>query len=290
MTSSGPKTRSNKANLATDMIGSLIASFAKLSIFQPADTVATNAVAGKEKFSLFRQELSNTNWIGKIRLFYSGAAIELMKKVPSNSYRYPAQRAANDYIDAHYHEKLHEYFAENTEAAQASIAGGVSAVFEPFITQPLDTIVVNQQIHHMPIFETIRTMTYRDCYRAALETGVFRNLPAGVTLFGGAQWCNHQLGNDDKHSNTLDIASKTAGGLASALSSQPGEVLKVQMQTNKWTFWQAVHNIPIRQFFTNGAKFRLMSGGLKAGLGLLIAEKAMDFSAELFSKEQRYRS
>lgn len=289
MSTSGPEPQSKKATAASDMIGTLIASFAKLSLFQPADTLATNAMAGKEKLSQFTQDLANTNWIGKIRMFYSGASIELMKKIPSNSYRYPAQRATNNYIDQHYHDRFCELFGEHADAAKASVAGGLSAIFEPFITQPLDTIMVNQQVHHMPLLQTIRTLSFRDCYRAAPVTGLFRNMPAGVTLFGGAEGFNHLFGNDDKHSNSLNVAAKTGAGFASVLASQPGDVLKVKMQTNQWTFSEAVRNIPVKQLFTNGAKFRLV-GGFKAGMGYFIAEKAMEISAELFGKEQRCRS
>jgi hypothetical protein len=290
MSTSGPNPQSKKATPTSDMIGTLAASFAKLSIFQPADTVATNAMAGKEKFSQFaqdlsEQDLSEANWTGKIRMLYSGASVELMKKIPSNSYRYPAQRAANKYMDQHYHDKFCEFFGDHANAAQAGIAGGAAAMFEPVITQPLDTIMVNQQIHHMPILQTMRTLTFRDFYRAAFETGIFRNLPAGVTLFWGSEELNHRLGNDDKHSNSLNIAAKTGAGFSSALASQPGDVLKVNMQTNKWTFTQAIQNIPVKQFFTNGAKFRLI-GGFKAGVGFFLAEKAMDISAEIFGKER----
>ncbi|MGE3317801.1 MAG: hypothetical protein AB7I18_00785 [Candidatus Berkiella sp.] len=285
MATLGPHPQSREATPTSDMIGTLIASFAKLSLFQPADTIATNAVAGKECATQFANDFSKANWFGKFRMLYSGASVEMLKKVPSNSYRYPAQRAASNYLAEHYHHRFQELFGDHADAAQASVAGGVSATFEPLITQPLDTIAVHQQIHHRPILETIKTLTFRDCYRAAPVTGLLRNLPAGVALFGGSQWFNHLLGNDDNQSNGLNFAAKMGGGFASVVASQPGDVLKVNMQTHHWSLKETIQHIPVKQFFTNGAKFRLI-GGFKAGVGFFLAEKAMNFSAELFGKKR----
>lgn len=284
MSTSGPNVTSKKPTPTSDVIGTLIAAFSKLTLFQPIDTLAANAMSGKDNLTQFRSHFSAANWRGKLRLAYSGASVEILKKLPSNGYRYPAQRIAQNYIEDSYHDKFVKLFAEHAEVAQASIAGGVSAIFEPCITQPFDAVVIHKQVYHTPILQTLRTLTIRDYYRAMGVTGVVRNLPAGVTLFGGSAYLDYLFNNEDKHSNGLNIAAKTGAGFVSVAVSQPGDVLKVQMQTNRWTLLQAMQKVSLRQLFTNGSTFRLM-GGFKAGLGFFMAEKAMEASAQFFGKE-----
>lgn len=281
----GPVSHKNKATPTSDMIGSLIAAFTKLAIFQPLDTVASNALLGKGKLSTFKTELSEATWLKKVRMLYSGSTVELIKKLPSNSYRYPMQRAVQSYIEKHYQDRLCEFFGDHTDVANASLSGGATALFEPCLTQPLDAVVLNQQVYRLSIAQTLRSLSLRDYYRGAMVTGFVRNLPAGVTLFGGAAWCNQMMNNKDKQSTEKNIIAKMAAGFASTLVSQPGDVLKANMQTHRWTFVQTLKNVPFKQLFTNGANFRLVSGGLKAGVSYLLVEEAMEISARWFGDE-----
>ncbi|MCS5711042.1 hypothetical protein [Candidatus Berkiella aquae] len=285
MGASGPIPHEKKATTTSDMIGTFAAAFAKLTLSQPPDVVATNASLGKDKFLKFKTELSEAKWLQKVRILYSGSIVELMKKLPSNSYRYPMQRATQSYFNEHYQQRLCELFGEHADVASASLSGGVTAIFEPCITHPLDTVVINQQVHRLSIAQTFRALSLRDYYRGAAVTGLVRNLPAGVTLFGGAAWFNQMLDNQDKQSNQKNIAAKIGAGFLSTLASQPGDVLKANMQTHRWTFVQTVKNVPFKQLFTNGANFRLVSGGLKAGVSYLLVEKAMEISAQFFGEE-----
>lgn len=286
MTSPGPiNPSSKKPTLFSNIIGTSAAAVGKLLLFQPIDTVATNAMMGKSTFSQFSSTLANASLFSKAHMLYKGWAVEFFKKWPSNSFRFTVQHATEDYIDRHHHDTMYERFGSHAHIASASASGGMTGLLEPYFMQPIDTVQVHQQVYQRPLMDTVRSLSFRDLYRGVGVTSVLRNLPAGITLFGGSEWLNRLMGNEDKHSNTLNIAAKTGAGFGSIAVSQPGDVLKVQMQANRWSLWQALEHVSIKQLFTNGSQFRMM-GGIKAGVGFFLAEKAMEWSGRLFGKEE----
>lgn len=286
MASEGPEP-SKKPTFFSNMIGTSVAAMSKLLIFQPTDTISTNAMLGEHNLSRFRQELRYASWSKRFKMLYKGGWVELLKKWPSNAYRYPVQSAAQDYLNNEHGERLIEYFGENANVASAAASGGLSAITEPFVFQPFDTLQIHQQIYQKPFFETFRSLSFTQFYRGVFVTSFLRNLPSGVMLFGGSTAVNRLMDNEDKHNRAVDLGAKSAAGFASIALSQPGDVIKVHMQANQWGFMQTLKNIPVKQFFTNGSMLRLAGGGFKMGFGFFLAEKAMNISARFFGSDDQ---
>lgn len=283
MAQSGPEPK--KANFFSNLVGTSIAALSKLTLFQPIDTVATNAMLGKKNFNQFSEKLKTAKPTSKIRMLYQGAGIELLKKWPSNAYRYPVQSATQEYLDNEHGEQFIKMFGDNHHVASSALSGGTTAVVEPFLFQPLDTAQIYQQAHQKSLFETLHGLKFTQLYRGVWVTSLLRNLPSGLMLFGGSSALNKAMDNEDKHNHLVDLGAKSIAGLSSVACSQPGDVLKVQMQANQWSFTEAVKNVPVKQFFTNGSLYRFVGGGLKMGFGFFLAEKAMKVSANILGTD-----
>lgn len=286
MTSTGPES-TKKPTLFSNVFGTSIAAISKLLMFQPIDTASTNAMLGQENFSHFKQELRSASWRKRARMLYKGGMVELLKKGPSNAFRYPVQSASQDYLNNEHGERFAELFGDHANTASAAATGGFTAAVEPFVFHPFDTLQIQQQIHQRPFGETFRSLSFSQFYRGVFVTSLFRNLPSGLMLFGGSSAVNRLMDNEDKHNHAIDLGAKSVAGFASVAISQPGDVLKVQMQANQWGFKEALSHIPIKQLFTNGSMFRLVGGGFKMGFGFFLAEKAMEISASIFGKDDQ---
>ncbi len=285
MAQAGPESK-KEATLFSDILGTTIAAFAKLTLFQPIDTVTTNAMMGSENLKHFKDELKKAPVKDKLRKLYKGGWVELLKKGPSNAYRYPTQSAMAQYLQNHYGEKFVEMFGDYSDTAVDAASGGATAFVEPFLFQGFDTVQIQQQIYQKTMLQTYRGLTLSQMYRGVFVTSLFRNLPSGLILFGGSNAFNKAMNNEKGENAYIDLAAKTVAGLGSVAASQPADVLKTQMQANQWSFSQAVRNVTARQLLTNGSAYRFFGVGIRIGVGFFLAKKAMETTAYYFGKEE----
>jgi hypothetical protein len=269
--------RTNTSNMA----GSIVMTGVEQALLHPLDTIAKANMAQSRTFSF-----------NNMKGLYDGFAIGLLKKCyMRGAYKWPANAFFNVQVASQYGDSFNDRFGPKYgKLAVTTCAAVATGLFEPLFVHPVDTLQVRLQAKGSTektalSFKNIRELGVSGLYRGALLTGVLRNVPGCLGLFSGSHIVNSALDNDDRSSITKNLFAKWCGALASILLSQPGDVVKTNMQVHGLNFMSACKAVPLKEMMTRGLTARL-GLSVKVGLGFFMAEAGMDLAGGLMNGYQ----
>lgn len=268
------------------LIGATFGAIAEQGVFHPVDTAAKTAMANKTKtLPWLRALVAKEGMLSATKQLYGGFMLGVAKKAPMRSYKYGVQDHLNEVLSKQYGEAANIWFGAYGNVIIQATAGATTGALEPFLLfQLVDTMQVRKQVLKEPItFENAKKLGFRNLSRATIVTGFARNVPGSIGLFGGSELANQLMNNKDHESNGKNLLSKWIGALFSLGFSQPGDVIKTDMQTKLISFGEALNGVTMKQLFSSGLTTRLALSG-KIGFGFLVIEKGMHYSKQLFGE------
>ncbi|MCS5711502.1 hypothetical protein [Candidatus Berkiella aquae] len=289
----GPSAQSQSSSLPeyrhtyfSKLFGAGSGAFIEQGIFHGLDTASKNAMAHNQPvLPWFRGLVQQEGILGATKRLYAGFGIGLLKKAPMRSYKYGVQDALNDYLTREYGAAFERTFGVYGVVAIQALAGATTGAFEPWFFQPIDTLQIRKQaLKEKVSFENAKKLGVRNLYRASLFTGMFRNVPGSIGLFGGSEFANAMMDNQDHHSNAKNLLAKWGGAFLSLILSQPGDVVKTKMQVHQKGFLPTLKDVTVKELVTSGLSARLLMSA-KVGVGFLVIEKTMSASKRLFGEE-----
>lgn len=266
--------------------GTALGAFGEQTLFHPIDTVAKTAMANKQPILPWLRDLFALKGpIGATQQLYGAFTLGYVKKAPLRMYKYGVQDEVAVALRTKYGESANRQFGEYGHVVLQSIAGGLTGAFEPVFFQGIDTLQVRKQVLREPIsISSAQNLGITGLWRGSIVTGLSRNVPGAIGLFGGSEYANHVMGNQDHDSDAKNLLAKWFGAFLSLVASQPGDVVKTTMQVEQIGFFYAMKSISWKQMFTNGLGPRLVMSG-KVGTGFLFVEKGMQVAKELFGEK-----
>ncbi len=267
-------------------VGGVSGAVFEQGVFHPVDTAAKTAMANKSKtLPWLRALVAREGMLGATKQLYGGFALATAKKGPMRLYKYGLQDEFNTELSKRYQKAAEALFGVYGNVVIQTAAGAATGAFEPVFFQAIDTLQVRKQVKQESIsVENAKKLGLRNLYRATFVTGLGRNVPGSIGLFGGSELANHMMDNQDHKSDIKNLGAKTGGAFFSLILSQPGDVIKTDMQTKQISFLKAWEAITWRQLFSSGLVTRLALAG-KVGFGFLVIEKGMNYSKELFGEK-----
>lgn len=258
-------------------------------IFHPVDTVAKNGMTHKQgALPWLRTLVAERGVAGSFSQLYGGLGVALFKKGPMRIYKYTVQDALNDSLKAKYGVMAFNHFGIYGSVLIQCAAGGATGLIEPIFFHPIDTVQIRKQVLKEAVsWENARALGVQGVYRGALFTALARNVPGSFGLFGGSALANEVMNNSYENkdrSQLLNLAAKWFGALTSLVLSQPGDVIKTNMQVKQVPLKAAFEGITVKQLFTGGLVPRLFMS-FKVGVGFFLIEEAMNYSRVLFGKD-----
>ncbi len=258
-------------------------------IFHPVDTVAKNGMTHKQgALPWLRTLVAERGVAGSFSQLYGGLGVALFKKGPMRIYKYTVQDALNDSLKAKYGVMASNHFGNYGLVLIQCAAGGATGLIEPLFFQAIDTVQIRKQVLKEAVsWGSARALGVQGLYRGAIFTGLARNVPGSVGLFGGSALANQLMNNtyeSKDRSQLLNLAAKWFGALSSLVLSQPGDVIKTNMQVKQVPLRKAIEGITAKQLFTGGLGPRLFMS-FKVGVGFFLIEECMNYSRLLFGKD-----
>lgn len=270
--------------------GAVVGATGEQLIFHPVDTTAKALMAQKQGLLPWMKVLlAERGVMGGVMQLYNGLGLALIKKPPMRWYKYGVQDEINAQMTTHYQEAAKQHFGLYSKVVMQCFAGGVTGIIEPWFFQPIDTLQIRKQVLKEQVTKAnAQALGLKGLYRGALFTGFGRNLPGSIGLFGGSAFANQVMKNDDyaskDRSQLLNLAAKWFGALTSLVLSQPGDVIKTNMQVKQVPLREAFKDVTVKQLFTGGLGPRLFMS-FKVGVGFFLIEEAMNYSRILFGKD-----
>jgi hypothetical protein len=257
----------------SNMVGATGMTLVEQAALHPIDTLAKAQMANSRTFGF-----------SNIKGLYDGFWLAAAKKAYMRGcYKWPANVYFNRTISQTYGASLEgAYGVKGAKLAVTTAAAAATGLFEPVFVHPIDTLQVRMQAMGKTKqtginVDNIRALGFSGLYRGALLTGVLRNVPGCIGLFSGSHLVNSALDNDNRSSITKDLFAKWCGAVASIVCSQPGDVVKTNMQVHGMNFSAACKSVPIVDMMTRGLAPRL-GLSVKVGAGFLLAEKGMQWA------------
>lgn len=272
-----------KPTAISDYVGAGAATLAE-QVLHPLDTLAKNAMRGHAKWLSFKEELEKLSPLNKVKRVYKGVTIAVGKKGPMRAYKFATQAQIDRFLETRYSKELDEKFGPNASLVRAGIAGAITGACEVIPFQPIDTLQIRQQnLQEKISLENVSKLGLRGLYRGAIVTAFGRNVFGATGLFAGSEFINKNLDNQHKKDHFKNFLAKWGGALFSIAISQPGDKLKVMMQTEQISLKEAWARTSSKELFSDGLKFRLYLS-FKIAIGFFIAEKFMDLSARFLGE------
>lgn len=241
------------------------------ALFYPWDTFVKNALHSPERKAAFIAELRSQSFMSAIGRSYQGLLDAYKKKGLQRGQKWFFQDAVNEWLKKHYGSDFNTMFGTHAQTARAGVAGGITGLLEPFFVQYFDTKQVRKQL--LQKGQILPPLSVRDGYRATIFTGIARNLPGSIGLFGGSEYFNFLLNNQDKSNPYLNFAAKVGGAFTSSLVSQPGDVIKTKMQQEFISAREAFAKTTFKEMLTNGLGPRLALNSVKVAFGFFVYEQ-----------------
>lgn len=272
------------------MFGAVTGAIGEQVIFHPIDTAGKSLMTQTQGlFPWLRQLLTERGPIGVTKQLYGGLGVALVKKPPMRWYKYGVQDTLNETMTSQYQEAAKLIFGPYFKVVIQCAAGATTGLFEPVFFQGIDTAQIRKQVLKEKItLENAQKLGFKGLYRGALFTGLARNVPGSIGLFGGSAYANHLMSNDNyqsqDRSKLLNLGAKWFGALTSLILSQPGDVIKTNMQVKQVPLKEAFQGVTAKQLFTGGLGPRLFMS-FKVGVGFFLIEECMNYSRILFGKD-----
>lgn len=269
--------RTNTSNL----FGSVLMTGVEQGLLHPIDTGAKRLMAGKPLQFGFN--------LASVRNAYDGFAVGLAKKAwVRGVYKWPFNAFCFEAISTKCGPSLtSDYGPKKAKLIITSGAAVLTGMGEPLLAHPMDTWQIRlQALGRTPqttlTVANVRALGITGLYNGALFTGVFRNIPGCLGLFTGSALANSAFDNDDHANPAINLGAKFFGGFLSIVASQPGDVLKTNMQTHGYSLSESLGRLDIKAILTRGLLFRTAIAA-KIGIGYFMAEWAMNQSGALIN-------
>ncbi|MFO1258428.1 MAG: hypothetical protein U1E78_08485 [Gammaproteobacteria bacterium] len=251
------------------------------ALFYPLDTLVKNALHSAESKKAFLTEIRSHSLFGAVGRSYQGLLEAYKKKGIQRGQKWFFQDTANQWLKNNHKAYFEAAYGPYANVVMSGVAGGFTGLMEPLFVQYFDTKQVRKQLAKKG--EIHGKLSFRDGYRATFFTGIARNLPGSVGLFGGSELFNNLLDNPDKSNPYLNFSAKLGGAGISAIVSQPGDVIKTKMQKEFVSAREAIRKTTFKEMMTNGFGPRVALNSVKVAFGFFVYEQMVKSIERFFS-------